>query len=54
MTSRRCAEWLRDNIHRHGRKFASRELLRRATGEEELSVEPFLAYLEEAARQLVC
>lgn len=38
-------EWLRDNIHRHGRKFASRELLRRATGEE-LSVEPFLAYLE--------
>lgn len=38
-------EWLRDNIHRHGRKFPSRELLRRATGEE-LSVEPFLAYLE--------
>ncbi|MDA0182674.1 carboxypeptidase M32 [Solirubrobacter phytolaccae] len=38
-------EWLRDNIHRHGRKFDSRELLRRATGEE-LSVEPFLAYLE--------
>jgi carboxypeptidase Taq len=38
-------EWLRDNIHRHGRKFSSRELLRRATGEE-LSVEPFLAYLE--------
>jgi carboxypeptidase Taq len=39
-------EWLRDNIHRHGRKFDSRELLRRATGEE-LSVEPFLAYLED-------
>jgi carboxypeptidase Taq len=38
-------EWLRDNIHRHGRKFDSRELLRRATGEE-LSVEPFLEYLE--------
>lgn len=38
-------EWLRDNIHRHGRKFDSRELLRRATGEE-LSVEPFLVYLE--------
>jgi carboxypeptidase Taq len=38
-------EWLRDNIHRHGRKFSSRELLRRATGQE-LSVEPFLAYLE--------
>jgi carboxypeptidase Taq len=38
-------EWLRDNIHRHGRKFTSRELLRRATGEE-LQVEPFLSYLE--------
>lgn len=38
-------EWLRDNIHQHGRKFSSRELLRRATGEE-LSVEPFLSYLE--------
>jgi carboxypeptidase Taq len=38
-------EWLRLNIHRHGRKFDSRELLRRATGEE-LSVEPWLVYLE--------
>ena len=38
-------EWLRDNIHRHGRKYTSRELLRRATGEE-LRVEPFLEYLE--------
>ena len=38
-------EWLRDNIHRHGRKYTSRELLRRATGEE-LQVEPLLAYLE--------
>jgi carboxypeptidase Taq len=38
-------EWLRENIHRHGRKFESRELLRRATGEE-LSVEPWLGYLE--------
>jgi carboxypeptidase Taq len=38
-------EWLRDNIHRHGRKLDSRELLRRATGEE-LQVEPFLVYLE--------
>jgi carboxypeptidase Taq len=38
-------EWLRDNIHRQGRKHTSRELLRRATGEE-LRVEPFLDYLE--------
>jgi carboxypeptidase Taq len=38
-------EWLRENVHRHGRKYDSRELLHRATGEE-LSVEPWLAYLE--------
>jgi carboxypeptidase Taq len=38
-------EWLRDNIHRQGRKYTSRELLERATGEE-LRVEPFLGYLE--------
>ena len=38
-------EWLRENIHRHGRKFDSRELLRRATGEE-LRVEPWLDYLQ--------
>ena len=44
-TSRPLREWLRDNIHRHGRKYTSRELLRRATGEE-LRVEPFLEYLE--------
>ena len=44
-TSRPLREWLRDNIHRHGRKYTSRELLRRATGEE-LQVEPLLDYLE--------
>jgi carboxypeptidase Taq len=38
-------EWLRDNIHRQGRKYTSRELLRRTTGEE-LRVEPWLDYLE--------
>jgi carboxypeptidase Taq len=38
-------EWLRDHIHRHGRKFDSHELLRRATGEE-LRVEPWLEYLQ--------
>jgi carboxypeptidase Taq len=37
-------EWLREHVHRHGRRWPPRELLRRATGQE-LSVEPFLAYL---------
>jgi carboxypeptidase Taq len=38
-------EWLREHVHLHGRKLPSRELLRRATGEQ-LSAEPWLAYLE--------
>jgi len=38
-------EWLRTHIHESGRKFPSRELLERATGEA-LRVEPWLAYLE--------
>jgi carboxypeptidase Taq len=37
-------EWLRENIHRHGRKFPPRELLHRVTGES-LRPEPFLDYL---------
>jgi carboxypeptidase Taq len=37
-------EWLRENVHRHGRKFPPRELLRRVTGEP-LRTEPFLDYL---------
>ncbi|MDR7559428.1 MAG: carboxypeptidase M32, partial [Armatimonadota bacterium] len=36
--------WLRQNLHRHGRKFLPREILRRATGRE-LTVEPYLEYL---------
>jgi len=37
-------EWLRVNIHRHGRKLYPRELLARVTGEP-LRAEPFLTYL---------
>lgn len=38
-------EWLRVNVHRHGRRFPPAELCRRATGRE-LSAEPFLTHLE--------
>jgi carboxypeptidase Taq len=38
-------EWLREHVHKDGRKYAPRELLHRATGQA-LSPEPFLAYLE--------
>ncbi len=37
-------DWLREHVHRHGRKFLQRELLRRATGQD-LAVAPFLDYL---------
>lgn len=39
-------EWLRDNVHRHGRRYTPAELCERATGAP-LSSEPFLAYLEQ-------
>jgi len=37
-------KWLREHIHRHGRKFTAAEILQRATGEP-LRVEPYLDYL---------
>jgi carboxypeptidase Taq len=37
-------EWLRENVHRHGRTFEPREVLRRVTGEE-LQVAPLIGYL---------
>jgi carboxypeptidase Taq len=37
--------WLRDNVHRHGRKFFPRDLIKRATGAD-LTPEPYLRYLE--------
>jgi carboxypeptidase Taq len=37
--------WLREHVHRHGRRFDPAELCRRATGSE-LSTAPFLEYLE--------
>ena len=36
--------WLREKVHRHGRRYSAAELCRRATGSE-LSAEPFFRYL---------
>lgn len=38
-------EWLRANVHRHGSKFSSRELLERVVGGP-IDVDPFVRYLE--------
>ncbi len=37
-------EWLRENVHRHGRKFTPAELQERVIGEQ-LGPEPFISYL---------
>lgn len=38
--------WLREHVHRHGRKFFAKDLIKRATGAE-LSPEPYLSYLQQ-------
>jgi carboxypeptidase Taq len=37
-------QWLREHLHRHGRKFTPRETLERVVGGG-LDAEPYLAYL---------
>ena len=39
-------DWLRKNLHQHGRKFLPSQLIQRATGEP-LSAAPYLRYLHE-------
>src|SRR5207249_1723778 len=36
--------WLRQHVHRHGRKFLPKEIIKRATGTD-LTPEPYLQYL---------
>lgn len=44
-------EWLRQNLYRHGRKFAPDELVERATGGP-MSIAPYVAYLRTKYREL--
>ncbi len=37
--------WLREHVHRHGRKFTPDELVRRATGSP-IGADPWIAYVE--------
>ena len=37
--------WLRENVHRHGRKFEPPDLIRRVTGQE-LTTGPYVRYLK--------
>src|SRR5581483_9531168 len=38
-------EWLRDNVHRHGRKFMPAATLERAVGASRIDPEPYVRYL---------
>jgi carboxypeptidase Taq len=38
-------EWLRENVHRHGRKFTPAETLELATGSSKIDPEPYVRYL---------
>jgi carboxypeptidase Taq len=40
-------EWLRESLHRHGRKFTPGETLERAIGTSKIDPEPYVRYLRE-------
>jgi carboxypeptidase Taq len=44
-------EWLRENVHRHGRAFTPQELLKRVTGSA-MDPAPYLRYLERKLGEL--
>jgi carboxypeptidase Taq len=44
-------EWLRENVHRHGRKFSAAEVVERATGRP-IEVGPYVRYLTEKFQTL--
>jgi carboxypeptidase Taq len=39
-------EWLRENLHRYGRKFTPKETLEKTVGTANIEVEPFIRYLK--------
>lgn len=38
-------EWLRENLHRHGRKFTPKETLQKVAGTDQVTVSPYVNYL---------
>ena len=40
-------DWLRENLHRHGRKFTPAETLERVVGTSQIDPEPYVRYLRE-------
>jgi carboxypeptidase Taq len=46
-------QWLRSNIHRHGKRFTARQLVKKVTGQD-LSAKPLLAHLNRKAAEVYC
>ncbi|MFB6118166.1 carboxypeptidase M32 [Halosegnis sp.] len=44
-------DWLTENVHRHGRRYKTNELVRRATGDD-FTADAFIAYADEKFRSL--
>jgi carboxypeptidase Taq len=44
-------DWLRQNIHRHGKRYTAKQLVKRVTGKE-LSAEPLMNHLKRKAAEL--
>ena len=44
-------EWLKNNIHQHGRRYTRNELLMKSTGST-LNAKPYIAYLKNKASQV--
>jgi carboxypeptidase Taq len=40
-------DWLRENLHRHGRKFTPAETLEKVCGTREIDPEPYVRYLRD-------
>jgi carboxypeptidase Taq len=40
-------DWFREKIHRHGRKFTAKELIKRVTGDETIKAGPYLSYIRQ-------
>ena len=39
-------EWLRDNLHKHGRKFTPKETLKRVVGSDQIDIGPYVRYFK--------
>jgi carboxypeptidase Taq len=44
-------DWLRENIHQHGRKYKAQEMVERVTGSR-IDPQPYLEYLERKYRPI--